>query len=73
MAEALRRAGGEAAYARLEWRPDPAVQAIVGSWPRALSAPRAAALGFEADAGIDEAVRFFIEDDLAAQQALLAG
>jgi nucleoside-diphosphate-sugar epimerase len=73
MAEALRRAGGEAAHARLRWQPDPTIQAIVGSWPRALSAPRAEALGFEADAGIDEAVRFFIEDDLAAQQALLAG
>ena len=28
-------------------------------------------LGFERDAGIDEAVRFFIEDDLAMQKALV--
>ena len=70
MAEALRRAGGAAAHARLSWRPDPAIQAIVGSWPAALAAPRAEALGFQPDAGIDEAVRFFIEDDLAMQQAL---
>jgi nucleoside-diphosphate-sugar epimerase len=71
MAEALRRAGGAAAYGRLSWRPDAAIQAIVGSWPQALSAPRAEALGFEADRGIDEAVQFFIEDDLALQKMLV--
>lgn len=70
MAEAVRRAGGEAAYRRIEWRPDPQIQAIVGSWPQALASARAAALGFAGDSGIDESVRFFIEDDLAAQQAL---
>ncbi len=50
---------------------DPAIQAIVASWPRALAAPRAEALGFAADAGIDEAVQSFIEDDLAIQKALV--
>ena len=70
MAEALRRAGGAAAHARLSWQPDPTIQAIVGSWPRALSGPRAEALGFQPDSGIDEAVRFFIEDDLALQKTL---
>jgi nucleoside-diphosphate-sugar epimerase len=70
MAEALRRAGGTVAYDRLSWRPDATIQAIVGSWPRELHAPRAEALGFQPDSGIDEAVRFFIEDDLAMQQAL---
>lgn len=71
MAEALRRAGGAVAFNRLSWRPDPTIQAIVGSWPRELHAPRAVALGFQPDAGIDEAVRFFVEDDLAMQQALI--
>jgi len=70
MAEALRRAGGVSAYNRLAWQPDATIQAIVGSWPRELSAPRAEALGFLPDSGIDEAVRFFIEDDLAIQKAL---
>jgi len=70
MAEALRRAGGQAAYERLSWRHDPAIQAIVGSWPAALQAPRAEALGFKPDSGIDEAVQFFIEDDLAMQKEL---
>src|SRR5437763_3720920 len=44
MAEAVRRAGGEGAYRRIAWRPDPQIQAIVGSWPRALASPRADAL-----------------------------
>jgi D-erythronate 2-dehydrogenase len=70
MAEALRRAGGNAAYSRLAWQPDATIQTIVGSWPRELHAPRAEALGFQPDSGIDEAVQFFIEDDLAMQKAL---
>src|SRR5207253_7778482 len=53
MAAALRRAGGEAAYARLSWQPDSEIQRIVASWPRALATPRAEALGFARDSGID--------------------
>jgi nucleoside-diphosphate-sugar epimerase len=72
MATALRRAGGDAAYARIAWQPDAAVQRIISSWPMALATPRADRLGFERDSGIDEAVRFFVEDDLAMQKALVA-
>jgi nucleoside-diphosphate-sugar epimerase len=71
MAEAVRRAGGEAAYARIRWRPDAATETIISSWPRALAAARAAVLGFAADAGIDEAVAAFIEDDLELQKELV--
>jgi hypothetical protein len=70
MAEAVKRAAGAAAHARIRWQPDAQIQAIVGSWPQALLSPRADALGFERDSGIDEVVRFFLEDDLAAQKAL---
>ena len=70
MAEAVRRAAGAEAYNRIAWQPDATIQTIVGSWPRELHAPRAEALGFQPDAGIDEAVRFFIEDDLAMQKTL---
>src|ERR1700733_4773394 len=73
MAAALRRAGGDGAYNRIAWQPDPGVQRIISSWPMALATPRADRLGFERDSGIDEAVRFFIEDDLAMQQALPGG
>ena len=57
MAEALRRAGGEEAYRRIRWQPDPQIQAIISSWPQALAAPRAEALGFGRDSGIDEVDR----------------
>jgi nucleoside-diphosphate-sugar epimerase len=70
MAAAVRRAGGEAAYARIRWEPDPAVQQIVSGWPPLLAAPRAQALGFAADAGIDGVVRAFVEDDLEMQKGL---
>jgi D-erythronate 2-dehydrogenase len=70
MASAVRRAGGEDAYTRIRWQPDPLVQSIVGGWPPRLSSPRAEALGFAADTGIDEAVEAFIEDDLELQKQL---
>jgi hypothetical protein len=70
MAAALRRAGGEAAYARLRWQPDPQIQAIVSSWPPSLATPRAEALGFGRDNGIDAVVQAFIEDDLPLQKQL---
>jgi D-erythronate 2-dehydrogenase len=70
MAAAVRRAGGEQAYTRIRWEPDPLIQRIVSGWPQALAAPRAAALGFTADNGIDEVVQAFIEDDLAMQKRL---
>jgi nucleoside-diphosphate-sugar epimerase len=70
IAGAVRRAGGEAAYARIRWQPDPQVQQIISGWPQALRAPRAEALGFAADSGIDEVVQAFIEDDLEMQKQL---
>ena len=70
MAAALRRAGGEAAFARIRWQPDPQIQRIVSGWPQALLTPRAEALGFGRDRDIDEVVAAFIEDDLAAQRQM---
>jgi D-erythronate 2-dehydrogenase len=70
MVASVRRAGGEAAHARIRWEPDPVIQQIVSGWPQALAAPRAEALGFSSDAGIDEAVQAFIEDDLETQKRL---
>jgi nucleoside-diphosphate-sugar epimerase len=70
MAAALRRAGGEAAYARLRWQPDRQIQAIVGGWPQALATPRAESMGFGRDSGIDEVIQAFIEDDLPLQEEI---
>ncbi len=70
MAAAVRRTGGETAYARIRWQPDPQIQRIISGWPQKLLASRAEALGFSADTGIDEAVQAFIEDDLEMQKQL---
>ena len=70
MAAAVRRAGGAEALARIRWEPDPQIQQIISGWPQALATPRAAALGFAADTGIDEVVQAFIEDDLEMQKQL---
>jgi D-erythronate 2-dehydrogenase len=71
MAAAVRRAGGDQAYTRIRWEPDPLIQRIVSGWPQTLAAPRAVTLGFTADNGIDEVVQAFIEDDLEAQKQLV--
>ncbi len=71
MVEALRRAGGDAAVKRIRWEPDPAIQKIVAGWPRAIRAERAESLGIRADAGVDEIIHGFIEDDLPAQKAMV--
>jgi nucleoside-diphosphate-sugar epimerase len=73
MTAAVRRAGGSEAYARIRWEPNPLIQRIVSGWPQALATPRANALGFTADSGIDEVVQAFIEDDLEMQKQLFNG
>ena len=73
MTAAVRRAGGSEAYARISWEPDPLIQRIVSGWPPALATPRASALGFTADSGIDEVVQAFIEDNLEMQKQLFDG
>ena len=72
MLDALERAGGKAARARVDLEGDPAIQKIVDGWPVSIEAARATALGFVADRGIDEIIEAFIADDLPAQQALVA-
>jgi len=49
--------------------PDPAIAAIVGTWPPAFTATRARALGFAPHEPAIEIVRAFIEDDQAATKA----
>jgi D-erythronate 2-dehydrogenase len=50
---------------------DPQIQQIISGWPQSLYAPRAEALGFVADSGIDEVIQAFIEDDLKKQMQLV--
>ena len=46
--------------------PDPAVAAIVGTWPAGFTPRRALALGFTPHEPLTEVIRAFIADDLAA-------
>ncbi|BBK31878.1 nucleoside-diphosphate-sugar epimerase [Stella humosa] len=64
MAKAVERHGGAAAAKRIEWKPDPAIQKIVSSWPAAIDAERARRLGFHVDRDIDEIVTNFMADDI---------
>jgi D-erythronate 2-dehydrogenase len=73
MIEGLRRAGGEESAARVQWQPDPLIQRIVDGWPGSMISERAERLGLEADGSIDEIITAYIEDDLPAQRALVAG
>jgi len=61
---ALRRVGGDQAVALIRDEPDEMIARMVGSWPRAFDARRAAALGFVAETDFDEIVRVYVDDEL---------
>lgn len=69
MVAALRRVAGERTVARIRFGPDPLIQRIVAGWPARFATPRAEALGFQADADLDEIVRQHIEDELGGRIA----
>jgi len=64
--DALEQVGGSAARALVEMRPDPAVDAIVSSWPARFANGRAHRLGLYADADAAEVVQAFAADHLVA-------
>lgn len=62
--EALTRVAGAEVAGLIRDVPDPAVWAIVQSWPRRFAATRARALGFRAEDSFDQILQAYIEDDL---------
>ena len=64
MIDAMTRVAGPEPESRITWNPDPSVTAVVGSWRAHLNPAKALALGFHADAGFDDSVRWFLEDDI---------
>lgn len=62
MLETLREVGGESALARVEFRPDPKIEAIVGSWPSRFSNLRASKLGFRSDRDFREIVKAYMDE-----------
>lgn len=69
MIATLGRLAGPEAVARIRRAPDPAVEAIVASWPGGIRTPRAAALGFVPDASFEAILRQHIADTAATAAA----
>ncbi len=61
---ALTRVAGPQVAALIQEAPDPAVWAIVQTWPRRFAATRARDLGFVAETDFDQIIQAYIEDDL---------
>ena len=66
MIAALQRVAGDRLLGEISVVPDPAIEAIVGSWPKAFDNTRAQALGFPAERSLDEIVAYYIADYLDA-------
>ncbi|MEU5198304.1 NAD-dependent epimerase/dehydratase family protein [Streptomyces scabiei] len=62
MLATLRKEGGDAVADLVTFRPDPAVEAIVGSWPSAFDPTRAAALGLAPDPDFASVLRAYVAD-----------
>ena len=64
--EALRKVAGDEAVALIRHQPDPAVEAIISTWPKAFDTRRALDLGFAGDASIDAIITAYLEDHAGA-------
>jgi nucleoside-diphosphate-sugar epimerase len=64
MLDTLRRVAGNAVADLVSVEPDPAVEAIVGSWPSRFDNSRAAALGLTGDATFADVVAQYRDDNL---------
>jgi nucleoside-diphosphate-sugar epimerase len=63
MLEALARVAGAETAARVRWKPDARVQAIIGTFPTRFRTARALELGFRADDDVDSIIRDYIADE----------
>jgi nucleoside-diphosphate-sugar epimerase len=62
MVDALERVAGADVAQRVRWERDPRVERIVASWPGALDATRATALGLPADDSFDTILRRYMQE-----------
>ncbi len=63
MVEAMRKVAGDAAAKRVVYKADARIQAIVKTWPVNFRTPRALAMGFKPDAGVENVIRDYIADE----------
>lgn len=64
MVDALIEVAGQNVANRIQWEPDPEIQAIVSGWPPYFDPQRGVAMGFQRDTGMNEIIEAFIEDEL---------
>ena len=62
--EALHRVATNRKLGKIDFKVDPATQAIVDGWPKGMLSEKAARLGFKADNSIDDVIAAHIEDEL---------
>ncbi|MEI2775598.1 MAG: D-erythronate dehydrogenase [Tetrasphaera sp.] len=62
MVDALRAVAGDAVADRVIHSPDPAIEAIVRSWPARFDNARARALGLEPDLDVADVIRHYLDD-----------
>lgn len=65
MVAAVKRFGDERALGEISVEPDPLIERICGSWPKAAGVDRALELGLPIDPDLDTIVRAYVEDWLA--------
>ena len=63
MIACLKKIAGAKTAKRVSWKLDPRIDAIVKTWPVRFATPRALALGFKADPGIEAVIRDYIADE----------
>jgi nucleoside-diphosphate-sugar epimerase len=63
MVAAMRKVAGEAAAARVSYKGDARIQAIVKTWPVNFRTPRALEMGFKPDADVESVIRQYIADE----------
>ncbi|WP_411886491.1 D-erythronate dehydrogenase [Polaromonas sp. YR568] len=63
MAAALARVGGKETASLIDWTPDPAIANIVTSWPAAIDAARARALGLLPDGDFDSIIAAYLSEN----------
>lgn len=62
--EALRRVAGDDAVKLIRREENPAISAIIATWPEAFDTRRAAELGFVPDKSFEDIIRIHIEDEM---------
>lgn len=63
MLEALKKVAGAKTAERVVFKPDARIQAIVKTWPVNFRTPRALAMGFAPDPGVESIIRDYIADE----------